>query len=155
MNNQYFQWLCDIVCVNTAENSYWLLTKALHRKEFFWTVANDDNRAADGKKLRERFSDEMGYSSCDPISGPCTVFELLIALAERCERMMAGSCDKKTADWFWKILENIGLDKYTDDSYADTAAPSVAAGISARATFRERFMFKAPGDFAPRLAFHH
>lgn len=119
--NEYFQWLCDIINVNTFDRSYWLLAKTLYKKEFIWTVPNDDNRDKDGKKLRDRFADEMNYESYDVIEGPCMMLEMLIALAERIEDMMIDTTSNNRTDrWFWEILDNCGLTTYTDENYADS-----------------------------------
>lgn len=118
----YFQWLCAITKIDSSAKSYWILAKELHKKEFYWTVPNDDNRGQDGKDLRDKFAENNGYND-DEIScldGPCTMLEMLIALSRRIEDTMADP-DKgdQTVKWFWMLLKNVGLDKYTDEDYAD------------------------------------
>lgn len=116
--NEYFQWLCDIINVNTFERSYWLLAKALHKKEFIWTVPNDDNRDKDGKKLRDKFAEEVNHDVYEAIEGPCTMLEMLIALAERIEDAMSDTKEgDRTARWFWEMMKNCGLDQLTDENY--------------------------------------
>jgi hypothetical protein len=117
--NGYFSWLCDLIEVNQPEKSYWLLANALHNREFFWSVPNDDNRAFEGKNLRECFCEE---NHIDDIfyyfDGGCTMLELIIALAYRCDNIMVDqSCGMDMKDWFWKMMENIGLDRFNDDDY--------------------------------------
>ena len=54
----YYSWLCDLIGVTKNGNTYWLLISALYERAFYWSVPNDDNRAYEGKNLRERFCEE-------------------------------------------------------------------------------------------------
>lgn len=119
--NEYFQWLCDLVYINQKKESYWILAKTLYEREYYWSVPNDDNRGMDGKRLQEEFADEVGYLfTYDVIDRPCSVFEMLIALAIRVDDIMAEpGRGNRTAKWFWEILGNLGLDKYTDADFVD------------------------------------
>ena len=118
--NEYFRWLCDKVGVERPNGSYWILIKALHKKEFYWTVPNDDNRALDGKKLREAFAEETDYYPYDALDGPCSMLEMLIALAGRCQYgVIDAEVENRTSKWFWELVGNIGLDKFTDDVYVE------------------------------------
>lgn len=119
----YFHWLCEIININHNEDSYWLLAKALHGKEYYWTVPNDDNRGMDGLHLREKYLDE---NPCDfefanlTIEGPCSMLEMLIALAMRADDIMAKPGRRnQTSRWFWEIMDNLGLKKYTDADFVD------------------------------------
>lgn len=117
--SEYFQWLCEIVHVDSGDTSYWLLAKALHKKEFFWTVPNDDNRGSDGKKLREQFAEEADISIEELFNGgPCSMLEMLISLAKRIEDALCDTDEgDRTSKWFWEILSNLGLDVYKDEVY--------------------------------------
>jgi len=130
--DDYYQWLCDMIRVNTSKKSYWLLAKNLHKKEFYWTVPNDDNRNMDGKKLREEYllameiPEYMGmrYASPPGMFGPCTMLEMLIGLAKRMADMMRDvDQDAQIHKWFWVILSNCGLDTYTDEAFVDLDGP--------------------------------
>jgi hypothetical protein len=83
IRQDYFQWLCEIVRVNNNNTSYWILLRELHSREFIWTVANDDNRAKDGCDLRDEYIHYKRYEDCRCLDGPCSVLEMLIALARR------------------------------------------------------------------------
>jgi hypothetical protein len=115
----YYSWLCDLINVNQRDKSYWLLANALYRKDFVWTVPNDDNRSYEGKNLRERFCDERGIEYYyDAFPSECSMLELIIALAYRCEEIMVDQMDRmEMIDWFWRILANVGLEKFTDDEF--------------------------------------
>ena len=53
------------------------------------------------------------------MDAPCTVLEMLIALAIRCESdiMHDDACGDRTRLWFWEMIKNLGLIDYTDDAY--------------------------------------
>lgn len=128
----YFQWLCELTKINSSAKSYWILAKTLHKKEFYWTVPNDDNRGQDGKDLREHYADINNLSTCEAyaLHGPCTMLEMLVALSRRIEDTMADP-DKgdQTVKWFWMLLKNVGLDKFTDEDYAALSGPIIVEQI--------------------------
>lgn len=119
--DEYFAWLCELVDINRPYVSYNMLAKALHDKPFKWFVPNDDNRAFEGKNLREQFCEENGIAYVyDYFSEDCSMLELLIALAFRCESIMADqNGDIPMKEWFWMMLGNVGLDKFTDVEHYD------------------------------------
>lgn len=117
--HDYFMWLCDLIKVNTTETSYWLLATDLNKKEFYSIIPNDDNRRKDGLNLREQFRSEAGYEIYNALdSRPCSMLEMLIGLAIRIN-YTTEELDNvdNTAAWFWKLVENLDLVKYTDDEY--------------------------------------
>jgi hypothetical protein len=118
----YFTWLCTKIY---PKKSYHFLLKTLHRREFYWTVPNDDNRAEDGKKLREEYQRDTAYIlDYEALDGPCSVLEMLVALAERWEGITGCSPDENQSYvWFWLMMENCGLAGYTD---ARITAPNAA-----------------------------
>lgn len=116
--NDYFEWLVELVCGErySKEVSYKKLLQLLHSIEFTYFVPNDQNRAADGEDLRYRYVLEK----CDPLSedfvlrtlyGPCSVLEMMIALALRCEEniMDDPSIGDRSGQWFWGMVKNLGL----------------------------------------------
>lgn len=119
--HDYYIWLCDLVNANGPEHEgqYSLLLKTLHETEFVWSIANDDNRAIDGKELRERYADETGQELTERERDiPCSVLEMLIALSFRCERDIMGEPGEDLPDrWFWIMIKNLKLDICTDDCF--------------------------------------
>lgn len=122
LKNEYFNWLCDIIGIDDPprDETYWILAKKLFSKEYYWTVDGDENRALDGKELRNDFLDEL-YNSRekeDELKGPCTILELLIALSFKIEEnlMYISSVGDRSKYWFWVMIDNLGLSKYTDSS---------------------------------------
>lgn len=116
---EYFEWLCDKVKHDNQEKSYYALLKTLYNKEFYWsTIELDENRAVDGKKLRDTFASEMGYTDWDSDSIPCSMFELILALAKRYDAILFDTYHKnRTSKWFWKFLNNLKLTDCYDEMY--------------------------------------
>jgi len=113
----YFIWLCEIISIDDLDyNHYKILMKQLHTKEFYWTVPNDDNRSLDGKMMRDKFADCSTYTNFDAIDGPCTILEMLVALAIRCDDDVMYDPDKgnRPQKWFWIMLKNLGLSRCID-----------------------------------------
>ena len=89
--------------------------KQLYVKEFVWLIANDDNRAEDGKELRYEFINEQGIDEVDQawLDLGCSVLEMMIALARRA----AFESDDEVVEWFWRFIFNLGLNNHTDIAY--------------------------------------
>lgn len=130
VREDYFQWLCGLVGISTPGHSYWSLGRELHKKVFYWTVPNDDNRAEDGKKLREEFFEETSskYHSpdnyMDCLDEPCSVFEMLIGLSDRIQDILFDpSNEDGTTEYFWVLIRNLGLEVFTDEDFSDRMGP--------------------------------
>ena len=121
VRQDYFNWLCDMMHVDTGVASYWLLFHDLHSIEFVSHVDHDDNRAADGIALRERYSADAPWVDYDALEGPCSVLEMMIALAEAMDFEMSDAVNdiRQPAKYFWEMLGNLGLIKYSDDAYVE------------------------------------
>jgi hypothetical protein len=80
----------------------------------------DGNRYEDGINLRYRFGDDEGIDSRIIAScldaGPCSVLEMMIALAIRCEEHIMDDPDygNRTGQWFWNMINNLGLGNMND-----------------------------------------
>lgn len=110
----YFQWLCDLAGVERSGQSYWFLFKDLHSIEFFAILERDNNRGEDGKKLREEYLEETCCGSI-PMRGPCTVLEMMVAMARRMDDIMYDNqYGSRLQHWFWKLIENLGLEDCGD-----------------------------------------
>ena len=110
VDNAYYDWLRRKVGAYDADDVN-LLFDILYHTDFYWTVANDDNRAADGIVLRSTFMDTEGWNT-EPRSGdPCSVLEMLIALASRIDNDIMWDGEKdRTADLFWEMVDNLDMD---------------------------------------------
>lgn len=108
LDHQYFNWLCAKVMYDEPARSYDLM-RILHNTEFVWQVPGDGSRAEDGKDLRYRFAVEVGipeFDGHDPLG--CSILEMMIAFADRAEFQT----DIPLKQWFWTMLENLGLSEY-------------------------------------------
>ena len=122
VNNEYFDWLCELIDIERFARhvSYRKLLMHLHNIEFTWFVPHDDNRADDGLKLRRRFAlfrDDSELS--DYIYGPCSVLEMMVALAVRCEETITDDAllGDRTGQWFWGMIHNLGLSDMRDSKF--------------------------------------
>ena len=107
----YLDWLAFIAIPDgERRESYQNLILALYNEEFYWSVEHDENRADEGEYLRLIFENETG-EYCDNYS-PCSVLEMLVALAIRWENELMYDPDEgdRTSVWFWEMIENLGLD---------------------------------------------
>lgn len=113
--NQYFDWMYDIVCDGVP---YRKLLMELFNTEFYSIIENDNNRAADGLNLRYRFSCEY-HCSKDFLTDECSVLEMMIALAIRCEEdfMDDPAAGNRVGQWFWTMIVNLGLGQMNDENY--------------------------------------
>lgn len=114
VENEYYEWLLEKVMDNPETyERYSLLLDSLFIKPFEWSVANDDNRLADGMNLRRDFNYIFGDSIWTYQLGPCSCLEMMIALSERCELDIMGiPGEEDIGRWFWIMLENLGLLEY-------------------------------------------
>lgn len=130
INNDYFDWMYELMCGHrfAKEISFRKLLMHLHRTEFVYILRRDKSRAADGVALRYRFPYEA--SGIDDVSryldGPCSVLEMMVALAIRCEETIMDNplIGDRTSQWFWTMLTSLGLhtqeDSQYDREYVDT-----------------------------------
>ena len=122
INDEYFEWMCDLVCGHKFHRdiSYRKLLETLHGIEFTYSIPNDINRAEDGIDLRYRFAlsqDQLGIELY--LRGPCSVLEMMVALAIHCEESIMDDplIGDRTAQWFWGMITNLGLGSMTDNRF--------------------------------------
>ena len=106
-----------------------IMDKLFHTK-YVPYMGLDVNRGEDGLSLR------IGYTmdhSLPPeyldreLGTECTVLEMMVALAIRCELDVAGdpTGDDRTAHWFDVMIESMGLNQYTDNFYNVDSVASI------------------------------
>lgn len=136
IENEYFRWLSDLVCKKryAKDISYKKLLTHLHNTSFRYSIRRDRNRAEDGIDLRYRFD----HGADLYLTGPCSVLEMMVALAVRCEETIMDdpAIGDRTAQWFWGMIANLGLGHMTDDRYDERYVDEVI----------ERFLNR---DYAP------
>jgi hypothetical protein len=97
-----------------GKSYYRLLLKRLNETDFTYSIPMDSNRAEDGINLRYRFGRECGYADYEIANSldikPCSVLEMMVALAIRCEHVMYDPENGDRTDaWFWDMINNLGL----------------------------------------------
>lgn len=124
--NTYIHWvlkdklgLTERECKNNIDTML-----SLANIEFVWRHPMDENRAIDGLDLRSDFEYETGeyLDKSSGLMSQCTMFEMLAALAVRCEnQLMRNSLiGDRTSKWFFEFLDNLGiLDTDHGDSCLD------------------------------------
>lgn len=121
INNEYFEWLCELIDLRRFSKrvSYRKLLMHLHNIEFTWFIPHDDNRADDGVQLRRRYAlIQNDMSLTHYIKGPCSVLEMMVALAIRCEEFMDDAMlGNRSGQWFWGMVNNLGLSPMTDSEF--------------------------------------
>lgn len=122
INIEYFTWMCDILCENrfAEQVSYDSLLRYLHDTDFRCVMEEDENRAEDGISLRYRFAYETNWDGAEEyIGGPCSVLEMMLALAIYCEESIMDdpNIGDRTGQWFWDMVVNLGLGGMTDDHF--------------------------------------
>lgn len=119
----YFDWMYSLVCDDNHVNYKKLLHK-LDRIEFTYILDMDENRALDGIDLRYRFGyendiiDEYIKLYLDN-NRPCSVLEMMVALAFACEEHIMDDPDigDRTGEWFWDMIKSLGLEFMNDDNF--------------------------------------
>ena len=144
ISNEYFEWLVRKVKGKESNRrvSFRKLLEFLHTVEFRWSIYNDKNRAEDGIDLRFKFAIKKGHEEdpeeiLDIRRGPCSVLEMMIGLAIRCEEIVDDpSMGDRTAQWFWEMISNLGLGSMYDARFDKNEAAQIV----------ERFLDR---DYAP------
>lgn len=125
LDKEYFDWMYSLVCNKYSKLSYRKLLRFLHSIEFTYIICRDKNRAMDGINFRYHFGRENGYSNetideyLDTKSRPCSILEMMIALAVRIEDQFMDdySFGNRTGQWFWNMIVNLGLGNMCDNRF--------------------------------------
>lgn len=109
----YFNWLASLTGPDSA--AYSILLKQMHTTPFEVLMHRDANRGEDGKELREEYENTFAITGEDlwEVDGKASVLEVLLGLSRRLEF----DTDIPTANWFWKLLENLELRHCADVYY--------------------------------------
>lgn len=129
----YFEWMFNLVCKDRYADtiSYRKLLEYLHSVEFIYCIPNDSDRYDDGLDLRYRFAyihpefrDAERY-----LVGPCSVLEMMISLAIRCEETITTDpkIGDRTGQWFWKMIVTLGLGATTDNRFDEKYVEEVVS----------------------------
>lgn len=128
LSKRYFEWMYRLVCDNryAKGSGYKSLLTYLYNTPFTYTIGMDGNRAADGIDLRYRFASECGYEDSMIATylddRPCSILEMMVALAIRCEEHIMEDSDvgDRTGQWFWNMIVSLGLGGMIDVRFNPT-----------------------------------
>ena len=124
--DRYFEWMLDCIGADKSNHRQIETLYLMHCFTFAWTHPLDSNREADGYGLRKEF-DSKYHCSQDEwetyMMGPCTVLEMIIALAYRWWFHLHWEPDapiREQYSLFWEMYNNLGLDKAETDEEVET-----------------------------------
>ena len=116
VRREYFDWLRQKIFSGfRGSRSYERLLGYLMDRDFTFVIDMDGNRYEDGVDLRYQFAVETGVPasrvSVEIDDRPCSVLEMMVALALRCERdiMQDPYAEDHTSRWFWSMIDSLGL----------------------------------------------
>lgn len=125
---EYIDWLSNKVYDPkfVKRKHYGRLMTYLFDKEFIYIIPMDENRAEDGIALRYDFASDMGYDASDIsmeiLNRPCSMLEMMVALADRIETHIMGDPggEDNPGQWFWTMIVNLGLGGMIDKEFSST-----------------------------------
>lgn len=131
LTNKYFDWLYSLVYSLDEYASepfkHTKLLRYLYNVPFYSSIPRDENRIADGISLRYEFGYQFGYSDHDITvyldSRQCSVLEVMVGLASRCEKqiMADDNYGDRTGQWFDKMIRSLGLSGMTNQYFNEDA----------------------------------
>lgn len=94
----------------------------------------DGNRFDDGIELRNEFMSDKDIEDPEALSffnqKPCSMLEMMVALASRFEDMMWDpDYGDRTSKWFWNMMNNLGLIWYNDYIYDDREVSKIISSF--------------------------
>lgn len=124
---RYLQWLYRFL---GNYSGYSKLLDYLYQVDFVWIIPMDENRAKDGLNLRSRFCDLYSLNDIQMreifSSKPCSMLEMMIALAIRIEDDFMGTENSNnTSKWFWSMIFSMGLQFNKDESFSAEKIDSI------------------------------
>ena len=123
IKERYFDWLYSII--DDGQIHYKKLCQALDSRDFIYYIPLDANRYDDGIDLRYHFGRCCGVSDAriayELDNRQCSVFEMMVALANRCEEDITFDPDvgNRACEWFHEMLESLDLASMTDNVGVD------------------------------------
>ena len=166
LHQDYFDWLCRLVGAHPTGpfcNYSHLLTR-LFQTDFAIVRDFDNNRAVNGKYLRYYYDsnrDDFGTNDQSPYHGtgdfyyqnqhyPCSVLEMMIALAKDIDTQYLYSNDCRLLIWFWIMIESMGLANYKD-GYWDHESERNDVDWILRAFNLDAYELTPEGEYRPTV----
>lgn len=115
-DEKYLVWLVGLVVDKETEeraHASKYMFDGLFEEPFFDYIPNDDNRAAEGRGLRDRYTRETGNQLNRRLyMGPCSLLEMIIALAHRFAWEVVSldeTVEQNIPPCFWEMIDNLKL----------------------------------------------
>lgn len=147
----YIEWLRNQVTYFDG-SEYSCLLNVLHTYIFTPRIERDENRAADGIALRDEYQYECPhlaeFDDTFLIDSPCSILEFLIGMAKRMNYVYARVDEDRTADCFWMMMHNLGLEQFTNETCLDFTNEAYQAIESAVHMINDR-AFEKDGTNGP------
>lgn len=125
LDDQYLEWLYDLVGRQAKNITHRDLFDQLFHTEFvpMPEVPSDENRSADGIALRNEFvrHDVAIRPSRAWMNEGCSVLEMMIGMA----RHISFEMDGEIGQWFWHLMDNVGLSRYNDHRWNKTRVDQI------------------------------
>ena len=126
ISKDYFDWLCGLIDYGGKVRSYKKALALLYDQDLFIRLQKDANRYEDGIDLRYQYGYEKHVRVTmilrdDLDTKPCSVFEMMVALAVRCEDHIMSDPDRgeRQSKWFWVMFDNLGLRPMTNCKFEE------------------------------------
>lgn len=129
MRAEYFDWLYSLVM--SDDESYIVLCEFLDDIDFNYIHQMDGNRLEDGISMRYRFAYDKSIPpaiiSRELDNKPCSVFEMMVALAVRMEEdvMDSAEYEDRTGIWFRDMLKSLTLEDMVNRNFDKDRAEKV------------------------------
>lgn len=121
LEEQYYEWILCTINDTHKNRRYSKLLKTLFNIPFYYTIPLDHNRESDGISLRYEYCE---YANLDyrVVAAqidykPCSMLEMMTALALRGHRYFMPEFKNYISIWFWDMINNLGLRCYDDQNY--------------------------------------
>lgn len=128
MGELYGKWLREKIYTDHKNpDEYQKVISLLQSRPFIYVDNRDSNRYFDGLYMRRLFAYEnkLPYAFGDKsLPAYCTVLEMMVALSWRCEFdvMHQDELGDRTGEWFWIMMECLGLTDMDDYRYDEIKA---------------------------------
>lgn len=129
--DDYKEWLLQIVNIDDYHyRTHTKLFEKLYITEFYAIIHRDGNRLEDGLDLREDYLDAMRGNITETVymfPPFCSMLEMLVAFARRIEEDIMWDPDygDRTDEWFWLMLDSLGLSDMTDDVFDEKIVENI------------------------------
>lgn len=117
--DHYFRWLSEDMSLYKGQE-HWAMLHQLYCKPFYWINEGDAKLAEDALEFRAFY--QSIWKSKLPEDMPVNCLEIIRYLAMRLSNMISDNSEK---EWFWELLHNLNLDRFSDYRFYKEGGSSV------------------------------